>query len=80
MRDVLVVGRPHERWGKEVVAVIQLEEGAEIADAELAEHAGERIARYKIPKGWVVVPKIVRSPSGKADYRWAHAVAAGEQE
>ncbi|MDR7086326.1 acyl-CoA synthetase (AMP-forming)/AMP-acid ligase II [Aeromicrobium panaciterrae] len=75
VRDVLVVGRPHERWGKEVVAVIELEEGAEISDDELAEHAGERIARYKIPKGWVYVPKIVRSPSGKADYRWAHTVA-----
>lgn len=79
VRDVLVVGRPHERWGKEVVAVIQLEEGVEIADEDLASHAGERIARYKIPKGWVYVPKIVRSPSGKADYRWAHAVAIEEQ-
>ncbi|MCW2801743.1 MAG: acyl-CoA synthetase [Aeromicrobium sp.] len=78
VRDVLVVGRPHERWGNEVVAVIQLEEGAEVSDADLAAHAGERIARYKIPKGWVFVSQIQRSPSGKADYRWAHAIAMGE--
>ena len=40
--------------------------------AEAARH----IARYKLPKGIVFVDEIVRSPSGKADYRWARQVAA----
>jgi fatty-acyl-CoA synthase len=75
VRDVTVCGRPHQRWGNEVVAVVQLGEGASATEAELAEHASVRIARYKIPKGWIFVDRIQRSPSGKADYRWARAVA-----
>ncbi|MFT3854360.1 MAG: hypothetical protein QM733_16715 [Ilumatobacteraceae bacterium] len=37
--------------------------------------AAERIARYKLPKAFVFVPAVVRSPSGKADYRWAREIA-----
>ena len=35
-----------------------------------------RLADYKKPRGIVFVPGIRRSPSGKADLRWAQAVAA----
>jgi fatty-acyl-CoA synthase len=38
--------------------------------------ASEHIARYKLPKEIRYVDEIVRSPSGKADYRWAKQVAA----
>jgi acyl-CoA synthetase (AMP-forming)/AMP-acid ligase II len=33
------------------------------------------LARYKLPKAWVFVDEVLRSPSGKADYRWAREVA-----
>jgi fatty-acyl-CoA synthase len=70
--DVVVTGRPSERWGQEVVAVVQLSEGAEPAPAEsIVDHASAHIARYKLPKEVVFVERIQRSPSGKADYRWA---------
>jgi fatty-acyl-CoA synthase len=74
--DVIVVGRPSERWGQEVVAVVQLA-GAPAAATppELEAHAAKSIARYKLPKAWVFVPAVQRSPSGKADYRWARAQA-----
>jgi fatty-acyl-CoA synthase len=69
--DVVVAGRPSERWGSEVVAVVALAPGA-AADAEsLIAHAAESLARYKIPKAIVFRPAIERSPAGKADYRWA---------
>jgi acyl-CoA synthetase (AMP-forming)/AMP-acid ligase II len=42
---------------------------------ELAAHARTTIAGYKVPRGLVVVDEIVRSPSGKPDYRWALSVA-----
>ncbi len=74
--DVLVCGRPSERWGSEVVAVVQRTRGSSIDEAVLTEHAGASIARYKLPKGWVFVDQVVRSPSGKADYRWAKDLAA----
>jgi acyl-CoA synthetase (AMP-forming)/AMP-acid ligase II len=73
--DVVVVGRPSERWGSEVVAVVQLAEGAEASDEDLVEVCRTSIARYKIPKAFIRTPKVVRSPAGKADYRWAKEVA-----
>ncbi len=35
--DVVVVGRPSERWGSEVVAVVQFAEGKSASDDELVE-------------------------------------------
>ena len=71
--DVVVTGRPSTRWGNEVVAIVQLADG-EQPDAEgiLAE-AARHIAQYKLPKEIVFCNQVQRSPSGKADYRWAKA-------
>ncbi len=73
--DVVVVGRPSERWGQEVVAVVQLRPGRDPTDDELRAGAGAHVARYKLPKAIVRVPVVERSPSGKPDYRWAALVA-----
>ncbi|WP_409427155.1 acyl-CoA synthetase [Mycobacterium sp. SMC-11] len=73
--DVVVAGRPSERWGQEVVAVVALAEDAAVTAAELIEHAGGSLARYKLPKAVVFRSTIVRSPAGKADYRWAREQA-----
>ncbi len=43
---------------------------------ELAAHARTTLAGYKVPRAVVVVDEIVRSPSGKPDYRWASRIAA----
>jgi fatty-acyl-CoA synthase len=69
--DCVVAGRPSARWGSEVVALVQLVDGVQANDADLLEEAGRHIARYKLPKEIVRVERVQRSPSGKADYRWA---------
>lgn len=69
--DVLVVGRPSEQWGQEVVAVVAPRDGGEIALDDLRAAAEPFLARYKLPKALVTVPEIRRSPSGKPDYAWA---------
>ncbi|MEB4211110.1 AMP-binding protein [Mycobacterium sp. 94-17] len=74
--DVIVVGRPSERWGNEVVAVVQLLSGHDPTDKELLVDAEQRLARYKLPKAIVRVDAVVRGPAGKADYRWASEIAA----
>lgn len=74
--DVTVAPRASERWGNEVVAIVQMADGTTATDEELLAIAAEHIARYKLPKAIVRVQKIQRSPSGKADYRWAKEVAA----
>jgi fatty-acyl-CoA synthase len=73
--DVVVCGRPSERWGQEVVAVVALRSGASASEADLLEEASRRLARYKLPKAFVFRDEILRSPSGKADYRWAREQA-----
>ena len=77
--DTVVAGRPSERWGQEVVAIVQLREGSEATPESLRAEAEKHIARYKLPKLFVFREAIQRSPSGKADYRWAKAQAEEAQ-
>ena len=76
--DVVVVGRPSERWGSEVVAVVAMVDGREVSDDELMDTCRRHLARYKVPKAIIRQPVIVRSPVGKADYRWAARIALGQ--
>jgi fatty-acyl-CoA synthase len=77
VEDCVVVGVPDERWGEAIAAVIQPHAGTAAPDAAtLVAFARERLAAYKSPKKVVAVDRIVRSPAGKADYRWARDVAA----
>ncbi|WP_135453462.1 acyl-CoA synthetase [Mycobacterium sp. DL99] len=78
VRDVVVTGRPSERWGQEVVAIVALADGASAEAEELIRHAESSVARYKLPKAVVFRPVIERSPAGKADYRWAREQAVSE--
>lgn len=73
--DCVVAGRPSERWGNEVVAVVRIKDGHTPDEKALLAEAENHIARYKLPKKFVFVNEIVRSPAGKADYRWAKQVA-----
>lgn len=76
--DVVVAGRPSERWGQEVVAVVALADDASAEADDLVAHAAKSLARYKLPKAIVFRPIIERSPSGKADYRWAREQAVND--
>jgi acyl-CoA synthetase (AMP-forming)/AMP-acid ligase II len=73
--DAVVVGVPDDRWGERVVAVVAPRAGAEVRLDALVEHLRPHLASYKLPRGLVVVDDVVRSPSGKPDYRWARSVA-----
>ena len=74
--DVVVTGRPSARWGNEVVAVVQLTDGQRVDAESIIAEAARHIARYKLPKDVVFCDRVQRSPSGKADYRWAKAQVA----
>ncbi|WP_127782332.1 acyl-CoA synthetase [Rhodococcus sp. X156] len=75
--DALVAGAPDPLYGERVGAVVQLREGFDEPSLEdVQKHCRTQIAGYKIPRSLVVAPFIVRSPSGKADYRWAKATVA----
>jgi acyl-CoA synthetase (AMP-forming)/AMP-acid ligase II len=73
--DALVVGRDSERWGKEVVALVEVHPGGSAAPDELQALCTAQLARFKAPKEFVFADKIRRLGNGKADYRWAKSQA-----
>jgi len=77
VEDVLVVGRPSARWGQEVVAVVQPRAGAPLDEATLVAWCRPLLAGYKRPKAVLLVDQVRRTGTGKGDYRWARALAAG---
>ena len=77
--DVVVSGRPSERWGQEVVAIVALVDGASAEAQELIDRV-EFHRAVQAAQGGGVPARIERSPAGKADYRWAREQAISESE
>jgi fatty-acyl-CoA synthase len=73
--DALVVGRPSERFGEEVVALVQLRAGASLGPDAVRAFAADSVARFKAPRAVLFCDRIGRHPSGKADYTWAKEAA-----
>ncbi|WP_405144959.1 acyl-CoA synthetase [Sphaerisporangium sp. NBC_01403] len=73
--DAVVTGIPDERWGSRVAAVVEPREGARPTAEELDAHCRARLSGYKVPRTYAFVDRMVRSPAGKADYRWAKETA-----
>jgi acyl-CoA synthetase (AMP-forming)/AMP-acid ligase II len=73
--DAVVVGRPSERWGEELVALVELRDGAEAVGELLHAHCTSQLARFKAPKELIFVDHVHRLGNGKADYRWAKSQA-----
>ena len=74
--DCNTIGVPDERFGEIVVLVASRAPGSTLGDDELIAHIRTQIAPYKVPKRIVWVDAVYRSPSGKADYRWAKEAGA----
>lgn len=65
IRTAAVIGRPHERWVEEVVAVVVLKSGATLGLEELRSWARGKIAGFKIPRALAIVDALPLSPNGK---------------
>jgi 3-oxocholest-4-en-26-oate---CoA ligase len=76
--DALVVGRPSERWGQELVALVAAKPGEALTAEQLAEVCTAQLARFKAPKEFIFVDQIRRLGNGKPDYRWAKSTATQE--
>jgi len=62
--EVAVIGRQHEKWGEVPVAVAAVNQDS-LRIEDLDEFLGERLARYKHPKGLEIVDALPRNPAGK---------------
>jgi 3-oxocholest-4-en-26-oate---CoA ligase len=78
--DALVVGRPSERWGEEVVALVALQQGSNtVGEQELYTFCTSQLAHFKAPKAFVFVEQVQRLGNGKPNYRWAKQQATRQQ-
>ncbi|MDQ1395930.1 MAG: 3-oxocholest-4-en-26-oate---CoA ligase, partial [Acidimicrobiaceae bacterium] len=66
---------PDERWGERVAALVQARAGQLPTLEDIQQHCRTKIAGFKVPRQLHLVEQMVRSPSGKPDYRWARDTA-----
>lgn len=67
VRDVVVVGVPDERFGQRIGAIVSLEPGRFLAERDVIDHVGARLADHKRPRQVLFVEEVGRTPAGKAD-------------
>jgi acyl-CoA synthetase (AMP-forming)/AMP-acid ligase II len=65
IQEVAVVGLPHERWGETPHAFVVLKAGAAVTEAGLNEFARDRMAGFKVPKGFTILPELPKTATGK---------------
>ncbi|MCB2203417.1 o-succinylbenzoate--CoA ligase [bacterium] len=63
VREVAVVGVPHEEWGQQVAAAVVVE--GDLREEALTEFCRERLAGYKLPRCWLLLDALPRTASGK---------------
>lgn len=71
VKDVAVIGVPHEKWGEAVKAVVILKEEGEILEPELISYCKGKIAGYKVPKSvdFIKDEEMPRTATGKILHR-----------
>ena len=71
IKDVAVIGVPHEKWGESVQAVVVLHAGHQATATELLDWCRSRMAGYKRPQTVVFMadPDMPRTATGKILHR-----------
>ena len=71
VKDVAVIGVPHEKWGEQVTAVVVLHEGQTATSEEISGFCKGKIAGFKVPKNIVFIKdeEMPRSGAGKILHR-----------
>ncbi|TXI40504.1 MAG: long-chain-fatty-acid--CoA ligase [Mycobacterium sp.] len=65
VREVAVVGVPHPKWEETPIAVVALEDGADVTADALISFARERLAHFKCPTRVEYVAELPRNATGK---------------
>ena len=61
VREVAVVGVPHERWGQTVLAVVVTDREVGLEEAEVVEHCRRQLASFKKPSRVLFVDELPRT-------------------
>lgn len=65
VKEVGVIGIPHQRWGETPMAVVVLRSGQTADPSELIAFTRDRLAHYKCPTSVVIANELPRNASGK---------------
>jgi acyl-CoA synthetase (AMP-forming)/AMP-acid ligase II len=87
VRDALVIGIPHNRFGQVVAAAVEAP-ADRVTAQQVIDHVRGQLARYKAPRHVMIVDDIGRTITGKADYpatrhrlvAWLEATPTKEKE
>ena len=63
--NVSVIGRPDDRWGERVVAVVVVRDGHDLDLDQVHAFCADRLARYKVPRELVTMDELPLNASGK---------------
>jgi long-chain acyl-CoA synthetase len=63
--EAAVIGKPDERLGEEVVAVVALRPGHDASAEDIIAYTRERLAAYKYPREIRFMAELPKGPSGK---------------
>jgi fatty-acyl-CoA synthase len=71
VKDVAVIGMPHEKWGESVHAVVVLHEGESASEADIRQWCRDRLAGFKCPSrvSFIADQDMPRTATGKIVHR-----------
>ena len=65
IKEVAIVGLPHEKWGETPHAFVTLNEGASATEEEIIAFARDNLAHFKAPRGVTFVGDLPKTATGK---------------
>jgi long-chain acyl-CoA synthetase len=65
VREVAVIGVPHDELGEEVGAAVSLKDGVDTSADQLRDFVKEQVAAYKYPRAIWFVDELPKGPTGK---------------
>lgn len=65
IREVAVVGVPHQRWGECGKAFVSFEEGRSLTVEEMRDHCLAHLAKFKVPMEYMIMKELPKTESGK---------------
>ncbi len=65
VRDAAVIGVPDQTWGEKGIAFVVRSPGATLSAEVLGDYLSQRLAKFKIPKAFMFVESLPRTPYGK---------------
>jgi fatty-acyl-CoA synthase len=65
VEEVAVVGLNHPQWVEAVTAVIKTKAGVTVTETEMLEHCKKNLSSFKVPKKFIFVEALPKTPTGK---------------